>query len=91
MKKVIGRGGVGMKKVIVDTPDDTTVRLSNLDYSAAIFARKREKLAGMVVEVEGAGWTLCLGGETRSCGYYATRVQCLRAAEGYGYEFFVEE
>ena len=79
-----------MKKIIFERPAADTVGFDDIDKRAPIFAKLHGKLVGMVVK-ESFGWIIMWGGVDREPCHWSTLEACLENAQGYGYEFFVED
>ena len=77
-----------MRKVILDDDNHETVRLSVLNLTEPIFAKKNGELRGMLVE-EANGWICRTGGNLGVSGHHTTVVKCMVVSMGFGYEFFV--
>ena len=78
-----------MKKVIFSDKEAKTINLNFISDDEPIFAKRNNRLAGMIIK-EDKGWILRLGGEIGYSGYHSTRYDCLKSANDF-YEFFVEE
>lgn len=77
-----------MKKILL--PNEQDVILSELADAALIFAIRDDRVAGMIVNEDGAGWILRLGGGGGCDGWHKTREKCMRSATTYGYTFCIK-
>ncbi len=73
----------------MNIPTDT-IHLKDVGDDKPIFAKRYDKLVGMVVKDE-EGWILRLGGETGATGYHERRARCIDSGIAYGYTFYVED
>ena len=78
-----------MHKIILEKEDASTIPFSVVDEQEPIFAKRNDKLVGMVVQ-EDDGWILRLGGKKGADGHHATLWKCLKSCLTYGNEFFIE-
>ena len=76
-----------MKRIILSV-EDGTINLSLVNEHTSIFAKKEDKLRGMIVK-EDNGWILRIGGASGANGHHETRRKCIASCLEYGYEFFV--
>ena len=78
-----------MRKIIFKIGDE--VRLNDIDAKTIpIFAKKKGKIVGMVVQdFNDRRWRLALGGSYSSTGFHDTIQGCLESCLKYDYEFFV--
>jgi len=77
-----------MKKIIVDMDTKETVHISQIiNTSDPIFAKRKGKLAGMVMECDGK-WILRINRGTGSDGFYDSLQKLLTNSLQFGYEFF---
>ena len=77
-----------MKRIILeDKPKE--VSFYQIHQSVPVFAKKGEKLKGMVVK-EDKGWILRTGGVRGAYGHNQSLFECLRSGTLYGFTFFIE-
>ena len=76
------------RKVLLKEAQKDTVRFSDLDATAPIFAEMDGILRGMLV-LEDDGWILRLGGKSGADGHHSNLWDCLKSCESFGYEFSV--
>ena len=77
-----------MKRIILeDKPKE--VSFYSVNPNVPVFAKKGEKLKGMVVK-EDKGWILRTGGIRGAYGHSDSLFECLRAGRTYGFTFFIE-
>ncbi len=65
------------------------IEVDKVNRTAPIFAKENATFIGMVIEEEGKGWILKLGGRYAANGHHRTLQECLESCSKYGYEFFV--
>ena len=81
-----------MKKKVIITENKQEVDLKDVRENTPIFAEKRGKLVGMVVnEKPEDGWIVRIGGTNGVSGHHLTRERCIQSALGYDYVFFIED
>lgn len=78
-----------MHQIILDE-DCATIKLSDISETALIFAKRNNKLVGVVWQEE-CGWILKISQNTGATGYHATRQDCLKSCLKHDYLFFIEE
>ena len=78
-----------MRKVILERKN-SDILLSDISEHKSIFAKRDNKLVGMVIE-EGKGWILRFGAGGACCGHFDYRQDCLKTALKYKYLFYIEE
>ena len=79
-----------MLKVIVER-DSNRIRLADIDDGILIFAKKNDKLVGMVIN-EDSGWILRIGVyNLGATGHHKTRDDCIKSCIKHDYIFFVED
>ena len=85
-----------MKQVILEIPEVTDpIALKNIHNSTPIFAKKNNKLVGMIANTNSSGekkdkWILLLGGIRGATGYHSSRRECIESCLTHNYEFFIE-
>ena len=84
-----------MKKIIIGKTFIDKVFLSELNHNVPIFAKKANKLIGMIVLEDARGnlngWILRIGKDLGAYGYFNTLEKCIQKGMGMGYEFFIED
>lgn len=76
-----------MKRVAIGA-NKTEVNLCDIADHIPIFAKRSNKLEGMVIQEDGR-WILRLGGQSGATGWHDTRKECLLSCLQYHYDFFV--
>ena len=80
-----------MKKIILETlPPEEKILLGNVGECTPIFAKRNNKLCGMITEEKEKGWILKTGGLSGATGHYPTRKECIESCLPCGYEFYVK-
>jgi len=78
-----------MRKILFQTEQKTrVVNFYEVDENVPVFAKKNDKLIGMVVE-DDKGWIVRLGRNSGATGYHKTLKECLKSCVKYDYEFFI--
>lgn len=78
-----------MKKIIIEEKTEE-ILLGDVVESTPIFAKKNNKLVGMLVYENDKGWILMVGKNFGLTGYHETRKECLVSCVEEGLEFFVD-
>ncbi len=79
-----------MKKVIIDNSLSEDILLKDIPEDTTIFIKKNGKLKGMIVYKIVGGWIAQAGPFIGVLGYHNNREQCIKQAQHYGYEFYIE-
>ena len=79
-----------MKKVYFEE-EKKAIDFNDIDFDCqAVFAKKKGKLVGMLVN-ENSGWIVRIGGLGGASGHHRTAKKCIKDASSCcEYEFFVE-
>ena len=75
-----------MKKIVLKYKEEE-ILLSEVNISQCIFAKKEDKLAGMIIK-DCKGWVLRIGPDIGSSGHYETLEECIKSGMDYGYVFY---
>ena len=78
-----------MRKIILESESLYTIPLGEVNQHAPIFAKKDDKLIGMVVK-ENDGWIVRIGGSAGASGHHETLRKCIESCFCHDYEFFIE-
>ena len=76
-----------MRKVVLEQETDV-ISLNDVNIRTAIFAKRGDVLAGMVVKEED-GWILRIGGDAGATGWHPNRRECIGSCID-DYTFFIE-
>lgn len=74
-----------MKRIIIDSDDCNTIRLSDVSENRPIFAKRNNEFVGMIVKeidrirISNANWILRIGGSAGATGHHLTLEKCLRS------------
>lgn len=81
-----------MKKIFFPINDDEgMINFSEVSENRPIFAKKNNKLKGMIILIRGSGWILKIGGASGVNGFHVSAKACMKSCFQYGYEFYVED
>lgn len=77
-----------MKEVIINKKKEKTIDFIDIDDNAPIFAKRNDKLCGMLVK-EDKGWVLKIGKAREASGHFEALIVCIKSCTSCGYTFFV--
>jgi len=76
-----------MRRIIFREEESDQIDFAYIDENDPVFAKKDDKLSGMLVK-EGRGWILRTGGDGGCSGFHDTILKCIADAKTYGYTFY---